>query len=117
MAAVGQDGLTDRMDAKLGWVREGAGDRFDDLEINAWVPVVAVTEDAQAVAELLAPGFGLVGEDPSSLLDSPMVIAGTVPELVDRLEARRDRWGFSYHVVQNESALELAPLVAELTGR
>jgi probable F420-dependent oxidoreductase len=112
-----RDGLADRMDAKLGWVREGAGDRFDDLELNAWVPVVSITDDAQAVAELLAPGFGLGDEDPTSLLDSPMVIVGTVPELVDRLQERRDRWGFSYHVVQNESALELAPLVAELTGR
>ncbi len=46
-----------------------------------------------------------------------MVLAGTVPELTDRLESRRERWGFSYHVVQNESALELAPLVAELAGR
>lgn len=112
-----RDGLADRMDAKLAWVREGAGDRFDDLELNAWIPVVSITDDAQAVAELLAPGFGLGGEDPAELLDSPMVLAGTVPELVDRLHARRERWGFSYHVVQNESALELAPLVAELTGR
>ena len=116
-ADAARDGLADRMDTKLGWVREGAGDRFDELEINAWVPVVAITDDAKAVAEMLAPGFGLDGEDPSSLLDSPMVMAGTVPELVDRLQARRERWGFSYHVVQNESALELAPLVAELTGR
>jgi probable F420-dependent oxidoreductase len=112
-----RDGLADRMDTKLAWVREGAGDRFDDLELNAWVPVVSITDDAQAVAELLAPGFGLGDEDPTSLLDSPMVIVGTVPELVDRLHQRRDRWGFSYHVVQNESALEMAPLVAELTGR
>lgn len=115
-ADAARDGLADRMDAKIGWVREGAGDRFAELEINAWVPVVAITEDAQSVAELLAPSFGLDGEDPATLLDSPMVMAGTVPELVDRLHARRDRWGFSYHVVQNESAIELAPLVAELSG-
>lgn len=116
-ADAARDGLADRMDAKIAWVREGAGDRFDDLEINAWVPVVAVTDDAQSVAEMLAPGFGLDGEDPTTLLDSPMVMAGTAAELADRLELRRERWGFSYHVVQNESALELAPLVAELTGR
>ncbi len=115
-ADAARDGLADRMDAKLEWVRDGAGERFDDLELNAWVPVVAVTDDAQSVAELLAPGFGLGDEDPSTLLDSPMVMAGTVDELADRLEARRARWGFSYHVVQNESALELAPLVARLTG-
>ena len=115
-ADAARDGLADRMDAKLGWVKEGAGDRFDDLELNAWVPVVAVTDDAQSVAEMLAPGFGLGGEDVGDLLESPMVIVGTEDEIVDRLQQRRDRWGFSYHVVQNESALPLAPVVARLAG-
>jgi hypothetical protein len=45
-----------------------------------------------------------------------MVIVGTVPELVDRLNFRRDRWGFSYHVFQDAAALEMAPLVAALAG-
>ena len=115
-ADAARDGLADRMDAKLGWVKEGAGDRFDDLELNAWVPVVAVTDDAQSGAEMLAPGFGLGGEDVGDLLESPMVIVGTEDEIVDRLQQRRDRWGFSYHVVQNESALPLAPVVARLAG-
>ena len=38
-------------------MREGAGDRFDDLEINAWLAVAEVTDDAAAVAESLAPLF------------------------------------------------------------
>lgn len=115
-AAAARDGLADRMDAKLGWVRDGAGDRFDDLELNAWIPVVSVTDDAVAVAEMLAPGFGLVGEPVADVLDSPMVLVGTLGELAERLEQRRERWGFSYHVVQHDAALELAPLVGELAG-
>jgi hypothetical protein len=108
--------MADRMDRKVEWVKEGAGDRWEDLEINAWVPVVAITDDANAVAEMVAPGFGLGPEDAMSALDSPMTMVGTEDEIAERLEARRDRWGFSYHVVQNESALTLAPLVARLTG-
>ncbi len=111
-----RDGLADRIDAKVGWVKEGAGDRFDDLEINAWVPIAAITDDADAVTAVVAPGFGLQDEDPATLLESPMVIVGTVPELVDRLNFRRDRWGFSYHVFQDAAALEMAPLVAALAG-
>ncbi|HRA35258.1 MAG TPA: TIGR03621 family F420-dependent LLM class oxidoreductase, partial [Acidimicrobiales bacterium] len=34
--AAAHDALADRIDEKVGWVREGAGDRFDDLELNAW---------------------------------------------------------------------------------
>jgi probable F420-dependent oxidoreductase len=116
-ADAARDGLADRMDRKFEWVREGAGDRFDDLEFNAWVPVVAVTDDARAVAEMIAPGFGLDGEDADSVLDSPMALVGTTGEIAERLHQRRERWGFSYHVVQNEAAETLAPVVAELAGR
>jgi probable F420-dependent oxidoreductase len=115
-ADAARDGLADRMDVKFEWVREGAGDRFDDLEFNAWVPVVAITDDAASVASMLAPGFGLDGENVDELLESPMVLVGTEDELAERLEQRRERWGFSYHVVQAEAALTLAPVVARLVG-
>ncbi|MGB3412529.1 MAG: TIGR03621 family F420-dependent LLM class oxidoreductase [Microthrixaceae bacterium] len=115
-AEAARDGMADRMDRKVQWVREGAGDRFDDLEINAWVPVVAITEDAQSVAEMIAPGFGIDVEHAAEALDSPMTMVGTEDQIAERLRERRDRWGFSYHVVQNESALALAPVVAALTG-
>ncbi len=115
-ADAARDGLADRMDRKFEWVAEGAGDRMAELEFNAWVPVVAITDDAQAVAEMVAPGFGLAPEQAGEALESPMAIVGTEDEIVERLEGRRDRWGFSYFVVQNESALALEPIVARLTG-
>jgi probable F420-dependent oxidoreductase len=115
-AEAARDGMADRMDQKVQWVKEGAGSRFDELEINAWVPVVAITDDARAVAEMVAPGFGLAPEDAMAALESPMTMVGTEDEIVETLEARRERWGFSYHVVQNESALALAPIVARLAG-
>ena len=43
--AAAQDSLPERIDEKVGWVREGAGDRFDDLELNAWLAVAEVTDD------------------------------------------------------------------------
>ena len=78
--------------------------------------VVAVTDDAQAIAEMVAPGFGLAPEQAAEALESPMALIGTEDEIVERLEQRRDRWGFSYFVVQNEESLTLAPIVARLTG-
>jgi hypothetical protein len=45
-----------------------------------------------------------------------MTMVGTVEEIGERLHARRDRWGFSYHVVQGDKALEMAPVVAALAG-
>lgn len=109
-----RDGMADRMDQKFEWVREGAGDRFNDLEFNAWVPVASITDDAAGFAELIAPTFGV---DASEALESPMTMVGTLAGISEQLEQRRERWGFSYHVIQQDSALAMAPVVAALTGR
>ena len=36
-SAAAQDGAPERIDEKVEWVKDGAGDRWDDLEINAWL--------------------------------------------------------------------------------
>lgn len=113
-ADAARDAQVDRIDEKVRWVHEGAGARADDLELNAWLAVAVVTDDAAGTAELLAPAFGT---RPEGLLDSPMVAVGPLGELAERFLQRRERWGYSYHVVPSTSAVELAPLVADLTGR
>lgn len=115
-ADAARDSLAERMDEKFAWVREGAGDRYDELEFNAWLAVAMVTDDATAVAEMIAPGFGIPAEEAATALDSPMTLIGTVDEICDRLLARRDRWGFSYHVVPADAVEALAPVVARLAG-
>ncbi len=109
-----RDAQADRIDEKVGWVREGAGERFDDLELNAWLAVAELTDDAAGTAELLAPAFGAT---PADLLDSPMVAIGTHDEVTEQFERRRARWGYSYHVIPGPSAVAFSPLVRELTGR
>jgi probable F420-dependent oxidoreductase len=109
-----QDGLAGRIDQKVQWVREGAGDRFDDLELNAWLAVADVTDDSAGFAETMAPFFEA---DPADFLESPLVLAGSATEIAERLEQRRDRWGYSYHVIPGDKARDFAPIVAALTGR
>ena len=53
--AAAQDSLPERIDEKVAWVREGAGDRFDDLEINAWLAVAEVTETSAERAPRCSP--------------------------------------------------------------
>jgi probable F420-dependent oxidoreductase len=112
--AAARDAQADRIDEKVDWVRDGALDRFDDLELNAWLAVAVVTDDAAGTAELLAPAFEA---EPDALLDSPMVAIGSLAQIADQFQARRDRWGYSYHVIPGANATEFAPLVAELSGR
>jgi probable F420-dependent oxidoreductase len=112
--AAAADGMADRIDHKVEWLRAGAGDRFDDLELNAWIAVAEVTDDAAGFAEMVAPLFETTGPE---LLDSPLTLIGSLEEIAERLDARRDRWGYSYHVIPGDKVFEFAPIVAELSGR
>ena len=109
-----RDTAADRVDQKIEWLREGAGDRFDDLELNALVYVTTVTDDPEPVREMMAGFFGVSAD---LVAESPYVWIGSTAEIADQLRTARDRWGFSYFVVQGSDAMEaVAPVVGELAG-
>jgi probable F420-dependent oxidoreductase len=111
--ASAQDALPERIDEKVGWVRDAAGARFDALELNAWLAVAEVTDDTAGMAEVLAGAFQT---DPKSVLSSPLSLVGNASEIADRLLERRERWGYSYHVVPGDKARAFAPIVTPLAG-
>jgi probable F420-dependent oxidoreductase len=113
-ADAGQDGLPERIDQKIAWLRDGAGDRFDDLELNAWAFFAEVTDDSAGFAGLVAPMFDVA---PDQLLQSPLVLVGSPNEIGERLHERRERWGYSYHVIPGDQARAFAPVVAALSGK
>ena len=57
------------------WVREGAGDRFDDLELNAWLAVAEVTDDSAGFAETHRRRSS--APTAAELLESPLVLVGS----------------------------------------
>ena len=106
-----RDALPGSIDAKFALIREAAGERFDSLEFNAWLSLAMVTDDALGAAARLAARFAA---PPEEVLDSPVMLLGTIDEMAERLRRRRDRWGYSYTVLQAEVAHEFAPLVTLL---
>ena len=111
--AAAQDALPASIDQKVAWLREGAGQRFDDLELNAWLSVAEVTNDSAGMADLLA---GVFEADGSDILASPLTLIGSAGEIAERLHARRERWGYSYTVIPGDKAHDFAPIVAALAG-
>ena len=107
------DTIGDATARKIGWVREGAGERFDDLELQIRYFVAAVTDDAQSLAEAMAPGFGV---SPDVALSSGAVLVGTVDEVCATLQRRREEWGVSYVVFGDDQYEQFAPVVARLAG-
>jgi probable F420-dependent oxidoreductase len=108
-----QDGAAAVTDQKLAWVREAAGDRYDDLELNMLVLAGVVTDDRRGTAEMMAPLFGL---DPDEVESYPHACIGSVQQISDDLRSRRERWDVSYVVLQGDVMEAMAPVVAELAG-
>lgn len=109
-----QSSSASAMDQKIAWVREGAGDRFDSIELEVGAYFTTVTDDPGPVAEKMGGMFGLSAED---MADHPNALIGSVDEICDRLVARRERYGFSYVTVSDRNADAFAPVVARLAGK
>ncbi len=105
--------VPERFDQRVQWVRDAAGDRFGELEMQCHTSFVMVAPNRREVAEGMASMFGV---DPDVALDIPIVLAGTVEELCEDLQRRRERWGFSYWVVSSDAMAAFAPVVERLAG-
>jgi probable F420-dependent oxidoreductase len=106
----------DAMDNKVRWVQEGAGARFDaiELEVGAYFTVVTTDQTAaDATGTKMGEMFGLSGPD---MIDHPNTLIGTVDDIADRLQRRRDRYGFSYVTVSDRNMEAFAPVVERLAG-
>jgi len=108
-----QDTMGESTLRKVGWVRDSAGARFDDIELQIRYFVAAITDDARALADAMAPAFGV---EPAEALASGAVLAGSVDEVCDMLIARREEWGVSYVVLGDDTYEQFAPVVARLAG-
>ena len=101
-------------DQKLAWLRAAAGDRFDDLELQTLVGFVLSTDDRASIGQGMAAAFGV---EPDDALSAPVTLVGTQDQMIEALEARRERWQISYVVVPSESLELFAPVVARLAGQ
>jgi probable F420-dependent oxidoreductase len=107
------DASPDRTRQKVAWVREAAGARYPDLELNALIGFVMITDDAAEIATAMAPHFGV---EPADALHVPLALLGTLDEMVTELEWRRQEYGISYWSVEADSWEALGPVVSTLSG-
>jgi len=98
---------------KIAWVKEAAGDRFHDIELNCLIGFVLITDDRQRIIDAMAPTFDI---DPSDALHVPLGLIGTLDEMVEELQWRREEYGISYFSIEGDAWETLAPVVAALAG-
>ena len=107
LGAFGADGTAERIRI----VREAAGSRFGDLELNAVVQRVVVTDISKSAAADLAHEAELSVEE---VLDSPYLLVGSLDAIADGLHARHQRHGFTYWVVPEGVIDAFAPVIARV---
>jgi probable F420-dependent oxidoreductase len=104
---------------KIGWIRDAAGDRFGDLELNTYPtggPTV-ITAHPRAEARRRADrirqqtGVELTVEE---ILDSPHVFIGSIKDLTRKFTDLRERFGISSFLIDDLDTL--APVVEQLAG-
>lgn len=100
--------------SKVQWVREGAGERFESLELNTLLQAIAVTDDRARAGSELARAFRL---SPEAILDTPYALIGPPEAIEDTLLERRAALGISYYALFERDMDAFAPIAARLAGR
>ncbi|HEY8601394.1 MAG TPA: TIGR03621 family F420-dependent LLM class oxidoreductase [Thermomicrobiales bacterium] len=108
--------LAAAVEQKIAWVRAGAGARFDTIELSL-IPSIIITDDRQGATEQFIREHGWSGITPEQVWAMPAVLIGTVAEIIETLQVRRERYGFSYYVIADAQIDACAPLVSALAGR
>ncbi len=108
---------------KIEWVREAAAERFDSIELNAFLLVALISNDPEGALANWLGQYGVDLKDFAKLINideimaSPHFLIGTEDELVNKLRARREQFGISYYTVFGEENIEpFAPIVARLAS-
>jgi probable F420-dependent oxidoreductase len=98
---------------KIALVRDAAGERFPDIELQTRIHLAIVTDDRWSMFEAFASGFGIT---PDEARHSPHALCGTVDQIADDLVERRERFGISTIGLSASSLDDLRPVIDRLAG-
>ena len=73
-------------DQRIAWIREAAGDRFGDLELQCLTFLVQIVPDRRDAVERLAD---MMGVTPEQVDGTPIALVGTIERIGERLVERR----------------------------
>ncbi|MFF7277398.1 TIGR03621 family F420-dependent LLM class oxidoreductase [Streptomyces griseorubiginosus] len=105
----------EQLDERVATYAELAAGRKEPAELNLLIQTVVVTDDREAVATPFlhrVPDLTL-----QQALELPIMLIGTVEQIVAQVLAQRERYGFTYLTVLEASMEAFAPVMAEVRGR
>ena len=99
---------------KIEWIRQAAGARFDQLELNMIIFASVITENRDQAVQQLTTELKITADQ---VLATPHVLVGSIDQVCVDLQARREQYGISYISIFEPSMEAFAPVVARLNGR
>jgi len=108
--------LTATIERKLAVIREAAGARFADIELSLFA-TIRLTDDPQGEAERLIVERGWHGASVDDVMAMPANFIGPVERVVELMQERRERYGVSYYIIDDEEMETVAPVVQRAAGR
>jgi probable F420-dependent oxidoreductase len=100
------------IDRKVGWIREAAGERWAELELN-----IALFEVDPGFRRRSGPSPARRRGIPEEELPrSPHYLVGDTDGMIETLLARRERWGISYLALRPDHLDAMTPVIARLAG-
>jgi len=105
------DRLPPALDQKLDVLRMAAGDRFAELELSAFA-TFGITASRRSSTEELIARRGWGGIDAEDVWQMPTIFLGSVAQIREDLQARRERFGLSYLVTPDQDLPTLARIIA-----
>ena len=106
-------------------IREAAGDRFDDIELNWTITTIVITDDREQTAEMalaaIDQGFppnieADVKLSVEDILSSPYLAIGSFEEIADQIRMVREKTTMSYVGVFPTQMDAFAPIISQLKG-
>lgn len=110
---------------RVDWIRDAAGDRFGDIELNWTITTMLISDDREQTAEMVLGALGQ-GFPPNmevdttltvdQILESPFIAIGTFEEIADQIRDVRARTGMSYVGIFPGQMDAFAPVIPLLAG-
>lgn len=115
------------IEEKIGWIRDAAASRFDEIELSAELLECAITDRpaehlsdlAERIATVIeAMGAGRIDLGEEDLRRSPIVAVGSLDDVCEKLIRTREQYGISYLTAPIEARPEvMAPVIEQLAGK
>ena len=99
---------------KLAWIREAAGGRFSTIELNTLVQTIVITDHPRDAAAPLAKEYTM---EVDHVFETPLVLIGSVGQIAETLEQRREHFGLSYITVFEKDLESMAKVIDRLGRR